>query len=90
MFDPERLFCSVLEEFQLKEKALYGNLICAITGDGAAVCNSTNTASQSLHGFKLIDSDAINPVTGEPLLCVFIDDDDDNKGTATRRVFHCA
>ena len=90
MFDPERLFCFMLDVFQLKEKALRGNLLYAITGDGAAVCTSTNTASQSLFGFKLIDSSAMNPVTGEPLLCSFIDDDGDHEGTARRRVFHGA
>ena len=34
MFDPERLFRFMLDVFQLKEKALRGNLIYAITGDG--------------------------------------------------------
>ena len=88
IFDPERLFRFMLDVFQLKEKALQGNLRYAITGDGAAVCTSTNTASQSLFGMKLIDTDAVNPLTGEPLLCSFIDDVED--GIPSRKVYHRA
>ena len=76
IFDPERLFRFMLDVFQLKEKALRGELMSALTGDGAAVCTSTNTASQSLFGFKLIDENAINPLTGLPLLCTVIEDED--------------
>ena len=70
-FDPERLFRFYLDVFKLKEKALLGKLLHAITGDAAAVCTSTNNASQSLFGLKIIDADAINPLTNEPLLCSF-------------------
>ena len=53
----------------MKEKALRGDLKFCVTGDGADLCSSTNTASQCLFGLKIIDNDAINPISGEPLLC---------------------
>ena len=68
LFNPEKLFRFMLDVFQLMEKALRGDLQFFVTGDGADLCSITNTASQSLFGSKIIDKDAINPVTGEPLL----------------------
>jgi len=88
-FDPERLYRFGLDTFKLKEKALLGKNMHAFTGDGAAVCTSTQCAGQTLFGFKIIDGDAINPLTNEPLLCSFIDDDD-NPGRRTKKVYHGA
>ena len=64
----------MLDVFQLKEKALRGDLQFCVTGDGADLCSSTNTASQSFFGLKIIDKDAINPVTSEPLLYLNYED----------------
>ena len=87
-FDPERLFRFTLDVFKLKEKALRGNLKFGWAGDAAAVCTSTNNASQSLFGMKIIDTDAINPLTKEPLLCSYIVNEEEDD--ATKRVFHGA
>ena len=86
LFNPERLFRFMLDVFQLKEKAERGHLRFCITGDGADLCSSTNTASQCLFGLKLIDQDAINPISGEPLLCSFVANSDGEM----RRTYHGA
>ena len=75
-FDPERLFRFMLNVFKFENKALQGNTAFGFAGDGAAVCTSTNTASQCLFGLKIVDTDAINPLTNKPLLCTEIVDED--------------
>ena len=75
-FEPERLFRFMLNVFQLKEKAMRGKSPIYISGDSLYLCSSTNTATQCLFGLKVIDIDAINPLTGEPLLCSYIEDSD--------------
>ena len=64
LFDPERLFCFMLEGFQLKEKALHGDVLHVICGDGTDIYTSTNFASQCEFGIKVIDCDAINRLGG--------------------------
>ena len=66
----------MVEVFDLKDKALRGEVAFAITGDAAAVCTGGNEAGQCLFGIKPIDKDAKHPLTSKPMLCQPIVDDD--------------
>ena len=55
----------MVEVFDLKEKALRGEVSFAITGDAAAVCTGGNEAGQCLFGIKPIGRDSNHPLTGK-------------------------
>ena len=76
LFEPARLFCFMVEVFDLKEKALRGEVAFAITGDAATVCTGGNEAGQCLFGLKPIDKDAKHPLSAMSMLCQPVDDDD--------------
>ena len=76
LFEPARLFRFMIEVFDLKEKALRRDLLFAFTGDAAALSTGGTEAGQFLCGLKAIDQDAKNPLTGEPLLYKYVENDD--------------
>ena len=76
LFEPARLFRLMVEVFDLKDKALRGQVAFAITGDAAAVCTGGSEAGQCLFGIKPIDKDAKHPLASKPMLCQPVVDDD--------------
>ena len=68
LFEPARLFRFMVEVFDLKEKALRGEVPFAITGDAAAVCTGGNEAGQCLFGLKPIDKDTKHLLSAMPML----------------------
>mmetsp|Transcript_3932 Transcript_3932/g.5884 ORF Transcript_3932/g.5884 Transcript_3932/m.5884 type:complete len:197 (+) Transcript_3932:289-879(+) len=77
LFDPARLFQFMIEVFDLKEKALRGEVSFAITGDAATVCTGGTKAGQCLFRIKPINQDAKHPLMGKPMLCRAVKYDDD-------------
>jgi hypothetical protein len=63
--DVELAFRFLVTVLGLKEKAINSGIEIAITGDGAAITTSSKTAGQCCVGFKMVDSDSINPATNE-------------------------
>ena len=76
LFEPARLFRFMVKVFNLTEKALRGDLLFAFTGDAAALITGGTEAGQCLFGLKIVEGDAIDPLTGLPLLCQFITNED--------------
>ena len=76
LFEPACLFCFMIEVLSLKEKALRGDLLFVFTGDAAALSTRGTEAGQFVCGLKTIDSDAKNTITGMPLLCEYVENNE--------------
>ena len=76
-FDYEKLFRVLVKEHGLEEKAMRCGIEFIVTGDGAEICG-TNSASQTVVGFKLTDLDTKDPDTQVFMFRDAVGEDDDN------------
>ena len=77
LFDKERLFRYLIENFGLMDKATAQGIIFALTGDGAEICG-TSAASQTCIGLKMVDMACVDPETGAPLYYKNVEDSEGN------------